>query len=259
MRLLLFTLCTLLSGHVACAAFIDPYGSVNFWSNRHVNITNFALPNISGNVDVYTCPVGSMATITMIGISTNTASTITATNRIATNGVYTAFTVSTVSTNTVTGMVASPVNAILENETFALGLSGTLNVWVTVITWPVTIPIVAPRFYSLAAGTNLIYSIPEGVYAGSASLTSPLLGNNLTGFTYYNFSGNNREIKVYIVPRGGVIAFTNRIIDVTVTTGTAKTVNFQVLNPLDTIVLDVDSATATQAVLMSPFILRTSK
>lgn len=255
------TFLALLVSSLSLSAFGDPFGSPSFWSNRDLVLTNFAMLNVTGSFDVYTCPNGYMATVTLVGATTNLTA-VTYTPRVATNGTYYNFGGASLTTNTPAVLsVAGSAGVIYQNEICAVTVTAPINLNVTVIAWPISdYPAVAPRLYTFASGNNTFYQCPAGVRAVPTDLRNPA-GNTYSNgsLLYRNDSGSTREIKVYLVPSGASPDPTNQLCAAQVTTASSKTVTIPVLNPSDSIILNVDAGTATQTAVMLPLILRTFK
>lgn len=216
---------------------------------RGAKFVNATVNNISGAMDIYTCPVGKKAYISLVyGVG---GSSTAGTYQIKVGGVY--YNRSTVGLaiggGTSTNFVPTVLNA---GEGFAVNVTsggGTgCIVWSRIVEMDISTPLYTGRLFSFSTGNNTLFTVTSGKTAMTLDVWGQHSYSPGTPNGYFNFSGGTRNISTYIVPNGGSPTSSNKF------NGSASLANGSALqvattlsmNGGDSIVISTDASTSTQ-------------
>lgn len=201
--------------------------------------------NASGTTDMYTCPAGKKAFVTVTyGVNGSTSGPF----QIKVGGTYYAMSLSGIRGASNIDYYPIVINA---GESFSFTATGSpstgTNIWARVMEMDISTPLYTGRLLSLSAGNNTVFTVSTG----KTAIILDVFGGTAISFTaggYFNTSGSNRSIKYYIVPNGGSPGTSNQYFQNTaVATGGKASGPFPIsMNSGDSFVINTDANTATQ-------------
>ena len=205
----------------------------------------------TGNIDLFTVPIGKRFLASSIAATTTNLSATTAYSQLKTNGVYYRMSANLTPITNSTALLGGPSAGFFffeAGETVAVNITlAGVNVTTSGLLFSTNIPAYTPRLLTMAATDVAIYTCPAGKCAVNLPLNSVNVGTPFLQGNYFNDSGSTRTIVVHAVPFGGVpddsnIIMTRQVSDKT----TAGIVGPGVLFPGYSIVIRSDATTAVQ-------------
>lgn len=201
----------------------------------------FVLTQVSvvGGVTTYTGTITGGAANAFIGESFKIAAFGTAGNNVTI----------TVTASTATTLVCVTSTQVNETHAGTAIDQAALNIWGIVLLFDNTSALRTTKLTSFVVGNNTLYTCPSGKTFYSSGYTALHDGNAAAqGFTYINFSGGARNVKLNLVPNGGSVSAGNLA---AVTPALADKVNLSanvsyILSPGDFFNVTTDSASASQ-------------
>lgn len=224
-----------------------PYwlATTNLQWRTNVVFTNLA----SGMVDLWTCPTGYRAffVTSFINATTNT-SAVSFRFSLKTNSIYYPFSTSNGSASTNGTGFNLPTFFFDPGDVLAVntGAAG-LNLRMHLMLFPTNVPVFSPRLYTLASGTNYVYTAPADKHAFTAGTPPQFINVLSAGQVFYiNGSGGARVVSWHIVPAGGVADISNQIAKLTATAGNnGNTPIAFTFEPGESLVCNIDSSAGT--------------
>jgi len=224
----------------------------------NLEYTNASVINAgTGDIDIYTVPVGKQAIITSFVAYNSSVGSITWTPELYISAAYYKITAST-TTNTITAVAnnASRFRIVLNaGEKFAVLTTGTgMSFWANVQVWDANANVKRATLLSLANGDNTLLTVPSGkrvILTGSNGIQQP---TTVTGEAqYFNGSGGARTVNWYLAPNGSAVGSTTRVTtSASVADGAVQTyAGPGVLNAGDVLAIATNANTATQIAIAS--------
>lgn len=183
----------------------------------------------SGDIDIYTCPVGKRAIVNMITLSNTAGTTTTYFMQLKVSSVY--YRISSSATLTAgTSTNLQSYSLILEaGESLSINTSQAgLNVFPTIIEFPNTAKSRTIKNLSIVSGDNTIYTVPSGKTAILLSATTIRAGTG--AIQYVNTSASTATYSMHISSSTSS-ASTNRFASSSLTTLLAGTQSIGTMIP----------------------------
>lgn len=200
--------------------------------------------NITGTIDLYTCPSGKRALIMRYVACGGTSQ---GNLKLKVSGTYYTVNNSTLGGGTALNWLPLILEAGEIISVVVTSGSGT-NLWLQVLEFGNTASIKTSKTLTLANGNNTIYTVPAGktAYILDNQATTGMLNGAVH---YFNNSGGTRTVATYVVPSGGIPGSGNQYNTTqSVSNGVGNTAVGRAISMKagDFIVVNIDAGTATQ-------------